>query len=152
MKARPRRPPAQLADTLTTVLQRIDPDQRLDAYRVWTFWDEAVGPAVAQRAQPAGFRAGVLSVWVSSHTWMQELQFMKDELRGEINRRLGQELIRDIYFVSGTRMPKTGPPPPPRARRGSELAPTGPLPRLRDPALEAVFARIARAHTRRRGE
>jgi len=153
VKPRPRRrAPSQLADTLQTLLRRIDPDHRLDAFRVWTFWSEAVGPAVAERAQPAGFRGGVLSVRVSSHAWMQELQFMKDELRLELNRRLGQELIRDIYFVSGARMPASPTPPQAPRRRPAGMARTGSLPQLRDPALSEVFARIARAHDRRRDE
>jgi len=90
-----------VADTLRRVLQRIDPDHRLEVYRLWTFWREEVGQAIAARAEPAGFRAGVLSVRVNSAAWMQELQFMKEELRERLNARLGADLIRDIYFVSG---------------------------------------------------
>ncbi|MFN8643872.1 MAG: DUF721 domain-containing protein [Candidatus Binatia bacterium] len=98
----PRQRPDRVADALRQVVQRIDPERRLAAYRVWTFWADEVGPAVAARAEPAAFRDGVLSVRVAGAAWMQELQFMKDELRQRLNRRLGAELIRDIYFVSGS--------------------------------------------------
>ena len=101
MRARQTRP-RRVAETLQRLLQRIDPDRRLRVYEVWTFWEEEVGETIAARAEPAGFRRGVLSVRVNGHAWMQELQFMKETIREKLNARLGAELIRDIYFVSGS--------------------------------------------------
>lgn len=92
-------PPSPVSELVGRVLRRIDPERKLDAYRVWIFWDEEVGAAIAARAQPSGYHRGILSVRVTSHSWMQELQMMKDTLRERLNRRLGQELIRDIYFT-----------------------------------------------------
>jgi predicted nucleic acid-binding Zn ribbon protein len=133
---------------LQRVLQRIDPDQRMKAYRIWTFWRDEVGAAIAARAEPAGFRAGVLSVRVSSAAWMQELQFMKENIRERLNARLGENLVRDIYLVSGpVQAPK--PDDAPAAQSASEHAVVPPIPRLKDPRLAAVFERIARAHARR---
>ena len=136
-----RRPPGRVGDALRQVVQRIDPDRRLAVYRLWTFWDEEVGPAVAARAEPAAFRDGVLSVRVAGAAWMQELQFMKEELRQRLNQRLGGEPIRDIYFVSGAvrRATKPSPvaPPPPE--------PPIALPPIKDEQLAAVIARLAEA-------
>lgn len=142
--ARPRARPDRVADALRQVVQRIDPDRRLAAYRLWTFWADVVGPAVAARAEPASYRDGVLSVRVAGAAWMQELQFMKDELRQRLNERLGADLIRDIYFVSGPAPRGTSPAPrrvePPRLVE----APIA-LPDVTDPALAAVLARLAEA-------
>jgi predicted nucleic acid-binding Zn ribbon protein len=142
-----KRPPGRVADALRQVVQRIDPERRLAVYRLWTFWDEEVGPAVAARAEPAGFRDGVLSVRVAGAAWMQELQFMKEDLRQRLNQRLGGEPIRDIYFVSGAMQRAKPPPPipPPPAE------PPITMPPLKDPQLAAVVARLAEAaRTRRR--
>lgn len=145
--ARPRAEPDRLANALRQVVQRIDPERRLPAYRVWTFWAEAVGAAIAERAEPATFRDGVLSVRVAGAAWMQELQFMKDELRERLNARLGTALIRDIYFVSG---PVTRAVPPP-APRPTTLETAIALPVLKDAGLAAVTERLARlARTRGR--
>jgi predicted nucleic acid-binding Zn ribbon protein len=132
------------------LLQRIDPDQRLRVYRLWTFWDREVGEAIAARAQPASYRAGVLAVRVSSAAWMQELQFMKDEIRERLNARLGEELVRDIYFVSGaaTESRRAAPPRETVAEPDTEAEPVV-MPQLRDPRLAEVFERILRAHRRR---
>jgi len=142
-----KRPPGRVGDALRQVVQRIDPDRRLAVYRLWTFWDEEVGPAVAARAEPSAFRDGVLSVRVAGAAWMQELQFMKEDLRQRLNQRLGGEPIRDIYFVSGAvqraaKPAPVAPPPPPE--------PPIALPPIKDEQLAAVMKRLAEA-ARRRG-
>lgn len=138
--------PQRLQTPLGNLLRRIDPEDRLRAYRLWTFWNDEVGQTIAGHAQPVGLRAGVLSVAVDSPTWLQELQFLKDTLRERLNLRLGQTLIDDIYFVSGSvaasrsraavNAPTLGPPP-------------APLPPIRNPDLAAAFARIVEARARR---
>jgi hypothetical protein len=139
--------PSALGETLQRVLKRIDPDKRLEVYRLWTFWAEEVGEAIASRAEPAGFRAGVLSVRVSSASWTQELQFMKDTIRERLNARLGEELIRDIYFVSGSVVRRE--PEAEEESVASKPIAVPLLPPMRDPELAAVFRRIVRAHARR---
>ena len=142
--------PTRVTDPLHRLLQRIDPDKRLHVYRLWTFWEREVGEAIAARAQPASYRAGVLAVRVSSAAWMQELQFMKEEIRERLNARLGADLVRDIYFVSGSASE-----PKPAARSRQPVAATEKeaepitMPQLRDPRLAEVFERILRAHRRR---
>lgn len=143
--------PSRVGDTLQRILQRIDPDHRMDAYRVWTFWDSEVGESLARHAQPDSFHAGVLSIRVDGATWMQELQFLKEGIRGRLNERLGAPLIRDIYFVSGRindRAVNAKPPGPPRARH--RVTPPVPMPRLHSPELADVFERIAAASAKRR--
>jgi predicted nucleic acid-binding Zn ribbon protein len=131
--------------TLERLLRRIDPDERLRAFRVWTFWSDEVGKTIAGHAQPVALRAGLLTVSVDSPTWMQELQFLKETLRERLNGRLGEALIDDIYFVSGAAAPT-----PRRATTEPSIGPPpAPLPRLRDPELAAAFARIVQARARR---
>lgn len=141
--------PTGIGDVLDRVLRRLDRDHRLAAYRVWSFWSEEVGEAIAARAQPAAYRGGILSVRVSGHTWMQELQFMKHTIRKRLNARLGRELIRDIYFVSAsaTAPPRTVESPPDTAETGTEMPP---LPAVRDPRLAEIYERIVRAQAARR--
>lgn len=139
--------PSALGKTLERVLKRIDPDKRLEVYRVWTFWEEEVGEAIASRAEPAGFRAGVLSVRVSSASWTQELQFMKETLRERLNARLGKELIRDIYFISGSMARREAPPAEDAVTSKPIAVPL--LPHIKNPELAAVFRRLVRAHARR---
>lgn len=138
---------------LRDVIKRIDPEQRLGAFEVWNFWDDAVGVALARRARPSAYRNGVLIVTVSAHAWMQELQFMKDTLRDNLNARLGSDMIRDIYFVSGVVDAANTTPSDATKDDARELATTAPpvaLPNIADPDLAAVFRRLVEAQARRR--
>jgi len=134
-----------LGGALGALLARVDPEGRMRVYRVWDFWPEAVGEAIAARARPYRLRDGVLMVQVSSHTWMQELQFLKEEIRAKLNARLGGELLRDLHFVPGRWREKAAPKPvaapPPVAV--PELPSTG------SPELDAVLRRVATAVARR---
>ncbi len=59
-------------------------------------WKEAVGESIYNHAQPQCFTRGVLKVAVSSSAWMQQLQFMKENIKGSLNKRLGKKTITDI--------------------------------------------------------
>ncbi len=76
-------------------------DTRMRGYAVWGVWDKVVGETVAQQAQPAFVRRGILFVKCSSSAWMQELHFMKGTIREELNRLLGKEVIKEIRFQMG---------------------------------------------------
>lgn len=135
---------------LADVLKRIDPEERLHAFEVWNFWNDAVGNALARRAQPSGYRNGVLFVTVAAHAWMQELQFMKETLRERLNARLGSEMIRDISFVSGSVDPPVAADPPPASEAEATRRASITLPEIDDPELAGVFRRLVEAHSRRR--
>jgi hypothetical protein len=137
-----------VGDVLSRVLRRVDPDEQLRAYRIWTFWADEVGDLIARRAQPARFRDGVLFVTVASHSWMQELRFLKDDLRDRLNARLGTNLVRDIFFVSGSveSEPEVAQPAVVEAIPGEPLVA---LPPIADPALADAFTRVLRARAKR---
>jgi hypothetical protein len=148
MKRPPQRP-SPVADVLGDVLQRVDPEKQMRAYRIWSFWEDEVGATIARRAQPARVRNGILFVTVATHSWMQELQFMKDTIRDRLNARLGAPLIRDIFFVSGSvdsgaAERHAAPEDLTPARR-----PLPALPALADPALAAAFTRVLEARAKR---
>ena len=142
--------PRPLRDAVSSVLKRLDNEQNLRAYEVWTFWDEEVGEAMACRAQPSQFRNGLLIVTVSSHAWLQEMQFLKDDLLERLNRHLGMEVIRDLYFVSGrvrrNKPPSDDPMPEPQL---VEVPAIPELAGIDDPQLAQAFRRLAEARARR---
>jgi predicted nucleic acid-binding Zn ribbon protein len=54
-------------------------------------WAEIVGSRLAEITAPAAFHNGVLDVWVAHSTWMQELWFVKDEIRQKVNGAILRE-------------------------------------------------------------
>jgi Dna[CI] antecedent DciA-like protein len=145
--------PSPVGNVLDAVLKRVDPEQELRAFDIWSFWNAEVGEVIARRAQPARFRNGILFVSVATHSWMQELQFLKDDLRTRLNTRLGAELVRDIYFVSGgaDSISTSTPEPPPATAASAELAASSliVLPPIADADLANAFARVVEARARR---
>src|SRR5262245_23343158 len=99
MSAQRHTPPSRLGDVLRAALARLPLTTPLADYELWTHWDAVVGPTLARHAQPVRLRRGVLSVEVDGAGWMQELQFLKQELRDRLNARLGRTVVRDIFTV-----------------------------------------------------
>lgn len=54
-------------------------------------WPAIVGPRLSKITAPAAFHEGVLEVWVAHSTWMQELWFVKDEIRSKVNAAICAE-------------------------------------------------------------
>ncbi|MGD0946419.1 MAG: DUF721 domain-containing protein [Candidatus Binatia bacterium] len=145
---RPGGHPSMVGDVLSSVLWRVDPEQQLRAYRIWTFWNDEVGDLIARRAQPARFRDGVLFVTVASHSWMQELRFLKDDLRDRLNARLNANLVHDIFFISGS-VENEPDVVQPSVVEAIPAEPLVALPPIADPALADAFTRVLRARAKR---
>lgn len=91
--------PVRLGDVLRAALERLPLATPLADYALWVHWDGVVGPLIARHAQPLRLRRGVLSVEVESAEWMQEIQFLKHDLRERLNARLGRAVVRDVFVV-----------------------------------------------------
>jgi predicted nucleic acid-binding Zn ribbon protein len=91
--------PQRLGGILKTILERLPMRERLREYAVWPHWQDAVGTTIAQHARPVRIKRGVLCIAVDSPVWMQELQFLKDSIRTQLNMRAGAEVVTDLFFV-----------------------------------------------------
>jgi predicted nucleic acid-binding Zn ribbon protein len=94
--------PAPLGTILQQALKASRIDVDLDACKLWQYWKDIVGPAVAENARPEAIKGKSLLVNVSSAPWMQQLQFLKPELIEKLNDTLGKEIVGDIRFRIGS--------------------------------------------------
>ena len=94
--------PAPLGTILQQALKASRIDVDLDACKLWQYWKDIVGPAVAENAQPEAIKGKSLLVNVSSAPWMQQLQFLKPELIEKLNETLGKEIVGEIRFRIGS--------------------------------------------------
>src|SRR6266478_3452009 len=92
---------ARAAHVLDDLIDRLAFRERLREHAVWNVWAEVVGPLLASRTEPLRIEHGKLFVRVANSTWMQELQFLKDEIRSRLNHRLGAPIVRDIFLILG---------------------------------------------------
>jgi predicted nucleic acid-binding Zn ribbon protein len=91
----------RVGDVLDHSLKRLDLAPRLDEYGVWPIWNDVVGKAIANNAQPEKIRNGTLFVKVTSPVWLQQLQFMKEMITEKLNQRLKSEVVKTIFFMVG---------------------------------------------------
>jgi hypothetical protein len=60
-----------------------------------------VGQRLAAHTQPVAWERGSVVVAVSDGEWQKQLEEMSDELRKQINRWWGSELVREVKFRRG---------------------------------------------------
>jgi predicted nucleic acid-binding Zn ribbon protein len=68
-------------------------------WKLWAKWEEVVGPTIAKNAEPVGFQRGVLYVWVRNSAWMQQMIFLKDQIRDTINQKFENNFVRYVKFT-----------------------------------------------------
>jgi len=147
--------PTPFSEVLRGHFQTLGWERKFRELEVFQRWEEAVGPQIARRARPSQVRNHRLTIVVNSPAWAQQLSLMKKELLSSFTRILGEDLIRDLYFVSGTveetRVPEKVPEPPAEPlddetlRRIEEEAS-----RIPDGELREAFRKTLRAASRRR--
>ena len=145
----------KLGEVLDKSLKRLDPTGRLGEYGVWPIWNEAVGDMIARNAQPEKIRQGTLFVKVSSPVWMQQLQYLKETIAEKINRELGKEVVKNIFFMIGKVEAKASeeanqkPAPPVSSVSPSKLDEEM-LGSIKDPEVRRALKRLFSASARNR--
>lgn len=140
--------PEKIGRVLEQSLKRLDLGGRVTEYGVWPIWNETVGPVIARNAQPERIRNGTLFVSVSSPTWMQQLQFVKEMITDKLNERIGRQIVKSIFFVVGNtakaapkkdEVKEPGPSSPPQPAVAIDEAQ---LNSIRDPEIRAALKRL----------
>jgi predicted nucleic acid-binding Zn ribbon protein len=138
--------PLPLKDLLPDATGRLGIPSPEATGRVWSAWEEIVGPAVAAHAEPTSLRAGVLRIRADSPAWATEIGYLADEIRSRANAVTGRGLVSEVRVWTG---PRSALPPGPPAARGEGSAELE-RDHVRDPAEALERARRAWAKRRRR--
>ncbi len=89
---------ASIGDAIRELVSALGYKERLVEQGAITNWEKAVGERIAEQAVPRSIRNGILKVKVKSPAWRQELMFIKEEIRGRLNKELGKPVVSDIIF------------------------------------------------------
>lgn len=68
-------------------------------WKLWKKWPEFVGASISAVSEPVGFREGKLVVWVKNSSWMQQMVFLKEQLKDTLNTKLGSPEIKEIQLT-----------------------------------------------------
>ena len=90
-----------ISDVLGSALGKYRPARDTEMTRIWDIWDSVVGRPIAMNAKPDTFKEGLLTVNVSSSSWIHQLKFLEREMVANINQKMGKDLVRQIRFKIG---------------------------------------------------
>ena len=90
---------------LSRILQKVLADQGPGADKriaeIRDIWRRSVGSLIDANTRPAALRDKNLIVHVSNSVWMQELQFLKEDIIGKINGGRERNFVEEIKFRIG---------------------------------------------------
>ena len=66
--------------------------------QIWKVWEDTVGELIARNARPAWIKKGLLKVHVEDPIWLQELEFIGQDIKDRINQKLGRIAVTNIEF------------------------------------------------------
>ncbi len=159
------RGPRDAGDAVAALIDHYKISGSVRGRRVLTGWRELVGEQIARRTWPGPIDDGLLTVWVSSSAWLQELSFQRAMLAERLRRHTG-DLVTDVRFALGKprrgarenleraersrRRPVTAPPAPePIAASGEDLLRiTSETDSVDDPELRAIIRATRVRHNR----
>jgi predicted nucleic acid-binding Zn ribbon protein len=147
-----------IGEILFATFKRRGMAAKLEENAVLKLWPKAVGEQISVQTQPDGLRGGTLFVKATSSVWVQQLHFMKDDIRQKLNDLAGKEAIKEIRFSIGHTISK---------RKIAQEAETATAKKsflkdrdkkmitectasLADPELAAIFKRVMKTEINRR--
>jgi hypothetical protein len=68
-------------------------------WRLWKNWAQYVGKTTAAISEPVGYKRGVLYIWVKNSSWMQQMIFMLDPLKENINLKMQKHFVKSIQLT-----------------------------------------------------
>jgi predicted nucleic acid-binding Zn ribbon protein len=90
-----------IGEILFSAFKRRGMAAKLEENAVLKLWPRAVGGQIAVQTQPDSLRGGTLFVKTTSSVWVQQLHFMKDDIRQKLNELAGKDAIKEIRFSVG---------------------------------------------------
>lgn len=93
--------PTAAGQILALALRRHGLEPKLKRYEFVARWDEIVGKELARRTRPGPLLDGVLTVFVASSSWAQELSFHKLAVLKRIQHISGSGVVDDVRFSVG---------------------------------------------------
>ncbi len=88
----------RIGDLLKKTLQSAGIAERVDRQAAIVFWEEIVGPKLAEKTKALRIERDVLKVKVVSAPWRNELIFFKEDILRKIAERIGEGKVKDIVF------------------------------------------------------
>ena len=87
-----------IKDILERIAKKTGLDEKLKEAKILEVWNKEVGEKISNHTLPEKLVKGKLFVKVDSNVWMNQLTFLKKDIITKLNKAIGENLIKDIYF------------------------------------------------------
>ncbi len=76
--------------------------REVEAFQICNFWKDVIGgiftKEIAEKTQAIKYKNGVLTAAVLSSVLAQEFKFKEEEIKEEMNKKIGYKAVRKIRF------------------------------------------------------
>ena len=92
--------PERIGDVLNRTLKGLKLQRRIKEETALLNWTKVVGERIVSQSVPLKVRDSILFVRVENASWRNELVFLKGKIIKELNRSVGDNVIKDIVFTN----------------------------------------------------
>jgi predicted nucleic acid-binding Zn ribbon protein len=94
--------PTKVGDLIGTLLEQKGLKEQVERTGVLAEWADVVGEQIASVTRARAVSGGTLFVEVRSSAWMSELDFMKEEILGKLNKRTEAPIEKLVFLLAGS--------------------------------------------------
>lgn len=84
---------------LLHLIKSLGIEKKVKQYEVLNKWPQIVGEKIASVSSVEKIRDGILFVRVKNNVWRNELLFLKNKIKKNIEEEIGSGIIKDIIFI-----------------------------------------------------
>src|SRR4030043_899202 len=96
-----------ISEILLSLLKKRGMASKIEENALLQLWPKVVGPQIIMHTKADAVRNGILFVKTISSVWVQQLHFMKEEIRQKLNQLAGKDVVKDIRFLVGHKLAQT---------------------------------------------
>jgi len=90
--------PVHIKSIISDVLKKYSHQKSTNLFQISEIWESAVGTTIARDSRPWRIKDSELEVHVSGASWLQTLNYMRNDIIHKLNERLGDHVIKKIRF------------------------------------------------------
>jgi len=90
--------PVHIKSIISDVLKKYSHTKKTNLFQISEIWESTVGTTIANDSRPFKIKKDELEVHVSGGSWLQQLNYMRNDIIQKLNERLGEQVIKKIRF------------------------------------------------------
>jgi predicted nucleic acid-binding Zn ribbon protein len=96
------RGPVRVGELVDALLKEKGLTEQIQRTGVLESWAETVGERISSVTRARAVSGGTLFVEVKSSAWMSELDFMKEEILGKLNKQAEAPIEKLVFLLAGS--------------------------------------------------